>query len=138
MMVNNVQATYQTQDTSTSTKNVQDLGKDDFLKLLIFQLQNQNPLEPMKNEEFVAQLAQFNSLEQMQNLNKTMSSMTSLQVLTQTSSLIGRVVEAMNSDSKVIQGVVKGVAMKDGVAQVVIYDGTQNYSVTSDKILSVQ
>ena len=47
------------------------IGKDGFLKLLITQLQNQDPLDPMKNEEFAAQLAQFSSLEQMQNLNES-------------------------------------------------------------------
>lgn len=49
-----------------------DLGKDAFLKLLTEQLQNQDPLDPMKNEEFVAQLAQFSSLEQLFGLQATM------------------------------------------------------------------
>lgn len=51
-----------------------DLGKDAFLKLLTEQLQNQDPLDPMKNEEFVAQLAQFSSLEQLFGLNAVMES----------------------------------------------------------------
>ncbi|HYH02621.1 MAG TPA: flagellar hook capping FlgD N-terminal domain-containing protein [Bacillota bacterium] len=48
------------------------LGKDDFLRLLVTQLQYQDPLQPKEDTEFIAQMAQFTSLEQMQNLTKTM------------------------------------------------------------------
>lgn len=48
-----------------------DLDKDAFLRLLTTQLANQDPLNPMEDKEFIAQLAQFSSLEQMQSLNKT-------------------------------------------------------------------
>jgi flagellar basal-body rod modification protein FlgD len=50
-----------------------ELGKEAFLKLLTVQLKNQDPLEPVKNEAFVAQLAQFSSLEQLQNINTTLA-----------------------------------------------------------------
>lgn len=51
-----------------STGNVQSLGKDDFLQLMITKLQYQDPLNPMQDEDFIAQLAQFSSLEQMNNI----------------------------------------------------------------------
>lgn len=50
-----------------------DLDKDAFLKLLTTQLANQDPLNPIEDKEFIAQLAQFNSLEQMQGLNKNIT-----------------------------------------------------------------
>ena len=50
-----------------------ELGKDAFLTLLTVQLQNQDPMDPVKNEDFVAQLAQFSSLEQLQGINEAVS-----------------------------------------------------------------
>lgn len=61
--------------TTTSTTSTNDiLGKDAFLKLLITQLRNQDPLNPMEDKEFIAQMAQFSTLEQMQELNKNIVS----------------------------------------------------------------
>ena len=51
------------------------LGSDAFLKLLITQLQNQDPTSPQSNTEFIAQLAQFSSLEQLTGINKSVSEM---------------------------------------------------------------
>ena len=70
-----------TSTTSTSTASAvstatnDTLGKDAFLRLLIAELSNQDPLNPMDDREFVSQMATFSSLEQMQNMNKTLESM---------------------------------------------------------------
>jgi flagellar basal-body rod modification protein FlgD len=57
---------------TTSTTSTQSLGKAEFLQMLIAQLKNQDPLNPMDGTEFAAQLAQFSSLEQLMNLNTTL------------------------------------------------------------------
>lgn len=69
---------------SAAASGQRTLGKEDFLKLLITQLRHQDPLSPMQNEEFVAQLAQFSSLEQMQNVN------TNLEMAIQTDMLVSQ------------------------------------------------
>jgi len=63
-----------TESTSSVASNfdVSTLGKNDFMKLLLAQMQNQDPLNPTDNTEFVAQLAQFSSLEQMTEMNSNL------------------------------------------------------------------
>ena len=91
------------------------LGKDDFLKLLLAQLANQDPLKPMEDKEFIAQLAQFNSLEQMTQVNTHLVDMLAGMSLSQASSLIGKFVEAGQ-----FSGVVNAVTMADGKAKVTL------------------
>ncbi|AEP86617.1 flagellar hook assembly protein FlgD [Bacillus spizizenii] len=59
--------------TSTVKTSNSSLGKDEFLKILMTQVQNQDPLNPVDDKEFISQMATFSSLEQMMNMNKTMT-----------------------------------------------------------------
>lgn len=79
------------------------LGKEDFLKLLVSQLQNQDPLNPSDPTEFTAQLAQFSSLEQLSNVNKNLEQLVSAQDLG-AMSFIGREVVAENSGFQLAAG----------------------------------
>ncbi|KEY89694.1 flagellar hook assembly protein FlgD [Pseudomonas capeferrum] len=105
------------------------LGKDAFLQLLVTQMKNQNPLDPQENGEFVAQLAQFSSLESMQTLNETVNyiagSFQSSQAL-QASSLVGRNVivqtdKAVVDTSKELKGSVN-LTSSSTATSVGIYD----------------
>jgi len=138
MVTNSVYGTNQTYtvNTQSTSKSGDAMGKDDFLKLLVLQLQNQDPLEPMKNEEYLAQLAQFNSLEQMQNLNKTMSAMSNVQTLSNTAGLIGKQVEFLQ-DGSTVDGPVTAVKFTDGTAYLVVNALGKDISITTDSVLSV-
>ena len=90
-----------------TTKSTEDLGKSDFLALFTAQLKNQNPLDPVKNEAFVAQLAQFSQLEALTNMQGTMekfvTSMSAEKMLGSTS-LIGRKVSMADTPAELAQG----------------------------------
>lgn len=85
------------------------LGKDDFLRLLVTELRYQDALNPVDDREMIAQLAQFSSLEQMQNLGNRVDELARAQKATQAASLIGRTVNAVNSDGEEVAGKVTGV-----------------------------
>jgi len=114
------------------------LGKDDFMKLLIAQLQNQDPTNPMKDTEFIAQMAQFSSLEQMMNMGKAFESFAEGQQqmqLIQYNSFVGKTVtwheitDKLDSDGKPIinQGTGKITTVKfiDGSVKFVLEDGKE-------------
>jgi flagellar basal-body rod modification protein FlgD len=100
------------------------LDKDAFLKLLVSQVKNQDPLQPAGSTEYVAQLAQFSSLEQMQNLNDNIVGLALLQQnnallsqLTQSSALIGQTVQWTDPDTGTVHsGEVTSVKLQDGLA----------------------
>src|SRR5574337_881567 len=84
-----------TQGGSPSTAASNQLGKNDFLKLLTAQLANQDPLQPVDNQAFIAQLAQFSSLEQLQNVSTKLDSLlaaTSTSTQVTAASLVGKTV----------------------------------------------
>ncbi|OLO40898.1 flagellar hook assembly protein FlgD [Alkalihalophilus pseudofirmus] len=106
------------------------LGKDDFLKILITQLQNQDPTNPMDDREFISQMAQFSSLEQMTNMNKLLESFIESQTenkLVQNSHLIGKEIqwqpENAMSDRDLVTNVVKAVRQRDGNVSVQLDNG---------------
>lgn len=88
------------------------LGKDDFLKLLITQLSNQDPTNPMEDTEFISQMAQFSSLEQMTNMSNSFTKMASFLNSQEAASTIGKTVE-LNIGETTTVGVVDGATRGD-------------------------
>ncbi|NUK29121.1 flagellar hook assembly protein FlgD [Parageobacillus sp. VR-IP] len=91
------------------------LGKDDFLKILLAQLQNQDPLNPMEDKDFIAQMATFSSLEQMINISSMFERFMQTQnnqALLRYSEWIGKNVY-WQEDGNMKSGIVKSVSQKD-------------------------
>ena len=97
------------------------VNKDEFLRLFVAQLQNQSPMDPLKGHEFIAQLAQFSSVEQLTNLNTTFADNLKFQQLSGGSEFIGK--KATYVDPVVggnAEGVIQGVTTLDDSISVVI------------------
>ena len=94
---------------STPIDKAQQLGKQDFLKLLMAQLQNQDPMKPMDDTQMIAQMAQFSALEATQQLQQTIQQSNNVQTIFQAGALIGKYVQANNSDGTNTTGAVTGV-----------------------------
>lgn len=106
------------------------LGKDDFLKLLVTQLRYQNPLEPMDNKEYIAQLAQFSSLEQMQNLNMQMANISAI-------STIGKTAKAV-IEQREVEGAIKGIAFEKGLVNLIIEDEGNEIKVPIENVAEIR
>ena len=124
-----------TKSASLASKSTgsQDLGKDAFLKLLVTQLQHQDPLNPMESVEFTGQLAQFSSLEQLTSLNESFSGISSALMAQnnyQAINLVGKDIKALGDTLSIVDGSsTKGIySLEDTAASVKIHiydeDGT--------------
>jgi len=137
-------ATSQTQATGTNRS----LDKEAFLKLLVTQMQYQDPLDPQDNSEYVAQLAQFSALEQMTNVSEGLSNVSTLVANIDTSVLVGQlssmigqelqwtetVTSADAEGNKVVttvkhEGKVAGVSISNGTPTIVASEKGNTYSV---------
>ncbi len=105
----------------------QQLGQADFLQLLTVQLTHQDPMKPMEDQAFIAQMAQFSSLEQMNALTQEFAVMRADQQLTTAGSLIGREV-TVDDGIELITGVVEAVDASVTPATVVVGGNTYDLS----------
>ncbi|MCJ0764537.1 flagellar hook assembly protein FlgD [Variovorax terrae] len=95
------------------------LGMQDFLKILLTQLTYQDPLKPMDNQQFMAQMAQFTSLEQTQQLNNKIDTLIINQATLQSVGLIGRTVD-ITTDSVSVTGTVKALSLSGDIPMITV------------------
>jgi len=88
------------------------MGRDEFLKLLLTQLANQDPTAPLEDREFIAQMAQFSSLEQMTNMAADFAKLARLLQGAEATSALGKSVEIFDGDN-IIQGSVQAVSREE-------------------------
>lgn len=89
------------------------LGRDSFLKLLVTELRHQDPTKPMEDKEFIAQMAQFSSLEQISNMSKEMKNLVASSKSSEAYGLLGKDIEAYDPVKKTaIRGTVSSVFYK--------------------------
>jgi len=109
----------------------QSLGKDDFLRILITQLSYQDPTSPMEDKQFIAQMAQFSTLEQMTSMAGDFSKLTSMLMGNEASGALGKNVEIIEGE-RVLQGVVQAVT-RGQTPQVLVNGSFYNW----DQVLKV-
>jgi len=89
------------------------MGKDSFLKLLVTELKHQDPTKPMEDKEFIAQMAQFSTLEQMSNINKEVNKLLASSAASQAYGILGREVDSFDAEKKKrVSGLVSSVFYK--------------------------
>jgi flagellar basal-body rod modification protein FlgD len=103
---------------SEKERNVGEMGKDQFIQLLITQLRYQDPMNPTQDKEFIGQMAQFTALEQMQNLNASFNSVKGASLLGK--EIVGTVTQKNSNESTEVYGLVTSVKMIAGETYAVV------------------
>jgi flagellar basal-body rod modification protein FlgD len=106
------------------------IDKDGFLKLLVAQLQHQDPSSPQDSSQFAAQMAQFSTVEQLANLATTSAKSAKSAAMSQAVALLGKTVSYIGQDGQDVQGAVQRVDAGDGVPTLVV-GGVTGISIDS-------
>ncbi|XZG71880.1 flagellar hook assembly protein FlgD [Chitinibacteraceae bacterium HSL-7] len=112
------------------------LGQEDFLKILMTQLTYQDPLKPMDNQQFIAQMAQFTTLEQTRQLNEKMDAFLSSQSVLQSFGLIGKTVE-FSSNGVPSSGKVASIRFEGGQPMLTVVQGSGGELTLQVKLSSI-
>lgn len=100
------------------------IGRDAFMQLLLAQMRYQDPLNPMEDGDFIAQLAQLNTLEQLEELNESLSTYMGQQNLLRGAELIGKTIRGTTAEGEDVEGIV--LAVRTAGAEVVVSLGDKD------------
>ena len=109
------------------------LGQNEFLKLLVTQMRNQDPMQPVSDTECIAQMAQFSSLEQTKTMSADITKLRQGNDFLQATNLLGKEVRLHLGDMAFTKGIVTDLNVKDGEARIIVGDKTY----TLDQVNSV-
>ncbi|MBX3625333.1 MAG: flagellar hook capping protein [Rhizobacter sp.] len=124
---------------ATTSLDANGIGMQDFLKILLTQLTYQDPLKPMDNQEFMAQMAQFSALGQTQQLNAKIDALLSTQASLQSVGLIGRTID-FSTESGTLSGSVVSLSLAGDTPSLTVRttSGTTLAGVSLSQILAVR
>ena len=125
---------YTPSTTTTSAAN-NGLGKDTFMKLLVAQMRQQNPMDPTDDKEMIAQMTQFSMLEQITNMATANAEIVSSSKMSQAVTLLGRTVSYLGEDGVAKTGTVEHVRLVHGTPQLTVA-GVEG--ITTSQLTEVQ
>jgi flagellar basal-body rod modification protein FlgD len=116
------------------------LRLDDLLRVMLTELTNQDPFKPVDNKDFMAQIAQFASLDSSRQLNDNLTQLLGVQALNQSVGLIGRTVSADLGNGQIVNGTVQAVDLQSGTPHVTLQDASGNSiaSVTLGQLTTIR
>ena len=128
----NIQDIINASENKAKERNTDGLGKDDFLRLLITQLTHQDPMNPVDDKEFIAQMAQFSTLEQMQNMSSDFSQIKAFSMIGKT--VTASIIDKGTNAKQLVEGVVDSVTIENGKSILSV----NGKDVPVDSVISVE
>ena len=113
----------------TAARNRSEINREQFLQILVTEMSNQNPLDPMDNAQFLQQLVGLQTLEQTSALTDALKSFERFMQMSYSSGLIGRTIKGFNSDGETVEGLVEKVTLENN--KVLLHVGAETVSSNS-------
>ena len=116
------------------SSNKMALKTEDFIKMMITQLQQQDPMEPAKNEQLLAQMSQIGQLQSNTQLQESLKGMVLQNQIGSAGNLIGKQIKGLSPEGEAVQGLVNSVRIEDGAVKLELDNGKQ---LALDRVVSI-